>query len=211
MIEENLRTNWNAYYDRPFKSALITRKYTTQVLIGFIKKYVEKKDFTLTEIGGANSCFYEKIAEAFQPQKYIIIDNNQLGLDKFRERLGNLKEVELYNQDIFAPDPTEQTDVVFSVGLIEHFDLLGTKESILNHLQYLRRPGILIISFPTPTLLYKITRKLAELTGLWLFPDERPLRLKEVEKTVASFGRIVDKKILWPLFLTQYIIVVKVN
>jgi hypothetical protein len=211
MSEESLRTNWNAYYNRPFRSALITRKYTTRVLINYIKKHVGKKEFTITEIGGANSCFYEKIAEELKPHKYIIIDNNQLGLDKFRERLGDPQGVELYNQDIFAPDPTEHTDVVFSVGLIEHFDLQGTKESILNHLQYLKRPGTLVLSFPTPTLLYQITRKLAELTGLWLFPDERPLRLKEVEKTVSSFGRIVDKKILWPLFLTQYMIVVQVD
>ena len=211
MSEESLRTNWNAYYNRPFKSALIARKYTSQVLINYIKKHVGKRDFTLTEIGGANSCFYEKIAENLKPRKYIIIDNNQLGLDKFCERLGNPPDVELYNQDIFAPAPPAHTDVVFSVGLIEHFDLEGTKESILNHLQYLKRPGTLILSFPTRTLLYQITRKLAEITGLWVFPDERPLRLKEVEKTVTSFGRIVDKKILWPLFLTQYMIVVQVD
>ena len=211
MSEESLRTNWDAYYNRPFKSALIARKYTAQVLINYIKKHVGKKDFTLTEIGGANSCFYEKIAEELKPHKYIIVDNNQLGLNKFRERLGNPQEVELYNQDIFAPDPTEHTDLVFSVGLIEHFDLKGTKEAILNHLQYLKRPGTLILSFPTQTLLYQITRKLAEISGLWLFPDERPLRLNEVEQTVTSFGRIVDKKILWPLFLTQYMIVVHVD
>src|SRR5579872_7330932 len=143
MSEEMLRTNWNAYYSRPFKTALLTRKYTTRVLLNFMRRYSGNPDFTLTEIGGANSCFYEKIASDLAPRRYIIVDNNQLGLDKFRERLGQPAGVELYNQDIFAPEPRERTDVVLSVGLIEHFDKEGTRTCILNHQPYLRRPGTL--------------------------------------------------------------------
>src|SRR5215469_14714048 len=122
MSEDKRRTNWNAYYNRPFKTALLTRKYTTRVLLDFIGRHAGSPGFTLTEIGGANSCFYEKIASDLRPRKYIIVDNNQLGLDKFRERLGRPAGVELHNQDIFAPAPSELTDLVFSVGLIEHFD-----------------------------------------------------------------------------------------
>ena len=211
MSEDILRTNWNAYYNRPFKTALLTRKYTTRVLLNFIRRDSGNSDLTLTEIGGANSCFYEKIASDLAPRKYIIVDNNQLGLDKFRERLGQPAAVELYNQDIFAPAPTERTDVVFSVGLIEHFDTEGTRTCILNHLPYLKRPGTLILSFPTPTWLYRLTRKCAEMLSLWVFPDERPLRVEEVEAVVKTFGQVVDRKILWHIFLTQCMLVVKVN
>jgi hypothetical protein len=210
MSEELLRTNWDAYYDRPFKTAVLTRKYTQRVLLNFIKRYAGGKDIRITEIGGANSCFYEGLAAGLVPAGYIIVDNNQSGLDKFRERLGQPPGVELQNQDIFAPAPTEQTGLVFSVGLIEHFDREGTRNCILNHLMYLKRPGVLILSFPTPTWLYRVTRKMAEMMSLWVFPDERPLRVKEVEDTVRGFGEVVDKKILWPLFLTQCMMVVKV-
>jgi hypothetical protein len=175
-----------------------------------MRKYGGSGPFTVTEIGGANSCFYEKIASELRPARYIIVDNNQLGLDKFEERLGRPAGVELVNQDIFAPDPRERTDLVFSVGLIEHFDVAGTQRCILNHLSYLTRPGILILSFPTPTWLYRITRKCAEALSLWVFPDERPLRAAEVVQTVKTFGEVLDRKILWPIFLTQCMMVVKV-
>ena len=44
----------------------------------------------------------------------------------------------------------------------------------------LKKGGILILGFPTPTFLYKITRKTSELLGLWIFHDERPLSIDEV-------------------------------
>ena len=53
-----------------------------------------------------------------------------------------------------------------------------------NHFSYgiLKKDGITIISFPTPTFLYRITRKICEIIGIWFFHDERPLEFEEVIK-----------------------------
>jgi len=204
------KTDWDLYYSRPFKTALITRKHTTRVILNLIEKYVpQKKGFSISEIGGANSCFFLDIYNKFNPGKYIIVDNNQLGLDKFMERIGDGKNVQNVNDDIINPVATkEKTDLVFSIGLIEHFDTTGTRNAILNHFKYLNNPGILILSFPTPTFLYRITRKCAEMLSLWRFHDERPLKVSEVEDVVKAHGTILSKKIIWPIFLTQCIMVI---
>jgi 2-polyprenyl-3-methyl-5-hydroxy-6-metoxy-1,4-benzoquinol methylase len=69
---------------------------------------------------------------------------------------------------------SEAADVVFSVGLIEHFDQSGTNAMIRAHFKALKPAGCAIISFPTPTWLYRAAPRLAETLGLWKFPDERP-------------------------------------
>lgn len=43
----------------------------------------------------------------------------------------------------------------------------------------------------------------------WIFHDERPLRLQEFERAVTSLGDIESARILGPLVLTQYCVVVR--
>ena len=85
--------------------------------------------------------------------------------------------------------PDRLYDIVFSVGLIEHFDPAGTARVVAAHFDYLRPGGTAIITFPTPTWLYRVVRGLAEMTNNWIFHDERPLRLPEFERAVAGLGR----------------------
>ena len=44
---------------------------------------------------------------------------------------------------------------------------------------------------------------------MWKFPDERPLEFPEVLAAVRERGDVLFEKILWPLFLTQGLIVAK--
>jgi SAM-dependent methyltransferase len=102
-----------------------------------------------------------------------------------------------------------RADIVFSVGLIEHFDAPRTRQAVLAHFDVLRPGGVAIITFPTPTLLYRIARSLAEALGLWQFPDERPLQPPEVLAAARERGEVLFVKTLWPLILTQTLIVVR--
>ena len=113
------------------------------------------------------------------------------------------------NRDIMDLDLKIESDIVFSVGLIEHFSVENTRQAVLSHFKALKEDGILILSFPTPTFLYKITRKIAELLGLWIFHDERPLKIDEVLETVNKHGELLERKIIWPIFLTQAMLVVR--
>jgi 2-polyprenyl-3-methyl-5-hydroxy-6-metoxy-1,4-benzoquinol methylase len=197
------KTDWNQYYASPYKTASMTRKITTLYLQKLIRHSTNIQNPSVIEIGGGNSCFFESLQAAFAPISYTVIDNNQISLDKFCERVDRYRNVHTVNNDILNPTYHQLADVVFSVGLIEHFNQSNTGIAIQNHFHFVRENGIVILSFPTPTFLYRMTRQLSEWSGLWIFHDERPLEFEEVLKTSLKFGKLVEKKIIWPILLTQ--------
>ena len=67
----------------------------------------------------------------------------------------------------------------------------------------------MIITFPTPTWLYRGTRAIAEHLGIWRFPDERPLSFEEVETEIRKHGTILERRINWAIILTQGVVVAK--
>jgi SAM-dependent methyltransferase len=201
-------TDWTRYYNSPYKTASITRKITGHILTKTIRKYVgNTKNLSMIELGGANSAFLELLIQAFHPFEYLIIDNNQTGLDKTRARITKDNHVSVLNTDILNLDIKSQADLVLSIGLIEHFDTAGTKKAIKAHFELLKPKGIVIMTFPTPTMLYKIIRYAAEALGLWIFHDERPLLIEEVLKTAQIYGVKKEFKIIWPILLTQGLVV----
>lgn len=196
-------TDWDQYYLRPYKTASVTRAITGSHLMKRIKHFA-KQNPTIAELGGANSCFYELIQQEVQPRSYHIVDNNHFGLQQFRRRFPDSDNVYLYEQDVMNLDLEQQFDLVFSVGLIEHFDVAGTQKVIEAHFQLAKPGGIVLMTFPTPTWLYRITRWVAEVCRAWIFHDERPLQYEEVALTASGNGELLEKQIVWPILLTQY-------
>jgi phospholipid N-methyltransferase len=206
------RTDWDAYYSGLYKTAAYSRMITSGKLVKLLKRFIPEtvSGIKIAELGGANSCFYEVINKSFSPQEYLIVDNNQPGLKKTLERSGNSVNISVKNEDVIDPDFIEgKYDIVFSVGLIEHFSREDTRKCIATHFDYLKSNGICIVTFPTPTWLYKITRKCAELLGIWIFYDERPLTINEVTDQINKYGNICHKSITWSIFLTQGVIVAR--
>jgi len=202
------KTDWTQYYNSPYKTASITRKITGHILIKTIRKYIGNvKNLSIIELGGANSAFLELLIRAFHPLEYIIIDNNQAGLDKTKTRITKDNNVAVLNIDILNLDIKKQADLVLSIGLIEHFDETGTGKVIKAHFDLLKPEGFAVMTFPTPTMLYKIIRYAAEALGLWIFHDERPILIEEVLKTAEIYGDNKEFKIIWPIFLTQGLVV----
>ncbi len=207
------KTDWDRYYSRPYKTAAYSRKIVSARLIAMLKanlKGIEKPE--IAELGGANSCFFEAIRNEVKPAKYYILDNNELGLKKFTERIKDAHEVSLHKADVLNMQlPPLKADIVFSVGLIEHFDKDNTARAIHSHFELLKPGGVAIILFPTPTFLYNATRFMAEVMHLWIFHDERPLKLDEVKSVCNLYGKMEKSSIIWPIFLTQYAVVVRKN
>jgi phospholipid N-methyltransferase len=200
-------TNWDAYYARPYRAASLTRKHTANVLVKLLRKH---GGGSILEFGGANSCFIDRIMEEVRPIRYDVVDNNRLGLDLLKSRYPRDDRVAIIQGDVLSASAPERLyDIVFSVGLIEHFDAAGTARAVASHFKYLRAGGTAVITFPTPTWLYLVVRGLAEATGNWIFHDERPLQLPEFERAVAGLGEIESARILWPLVLTQYCVVIR--
>lgn len=211
-------TDWNAYYTRPYKTAGYSRKITAHLLNSMLDTYMPNESgLRIAELGGANSCFFDMLYERYRPKQYHIYDKNEVGLKQFAERIGRIRRTEgivTHAQDILGLSSTPQTDlfdIVFSVGLIEHFDPTGTRKAIEAHFNLLKPSGIAIMTFPTPTFLYSMTRSISEIMKLWIFHDERPLRIEEVAVTAERYGTIVFKKLNWKIFLTQYALVIRKN
>lgn len=205
------RTDWDRYYRQPFAAARFTRRVTQRRLLGYLRRYVPPVPggAVLAELGGANSCFFDAVAAALRPRAYHVVDSNRLGLDRMRERLGPRPDVVYHLRDVLALEAGLQADAVFSVGLVEHFDVEGTRRAIEAHFRVLRPGGTCVVAFPTPTPLYRATRGLAELLGIWKFPDERPILRPEAASAIEAHGEILDGSVVWPIFLTQMFLVAR--
>jgi hypothetical protein len=162
-----------------------------------------KEDVTVCEFGGANSCFVDDFLR-LGGVKYHVIDNNRFGCTLLTDRYKNDRRVVVECLDVLSfSQHVAEFDVVYSVGLIEHFDISGTCSCIEKHFLACKPGGIVLISFPTSTLLYRAIRSIAEATGRWMFPDERPLTFEEVCSTADRFGECEHKSINWWIGLTQ--------
>lgn len=203
-------TDWDSYYQKPYKTASFTRKLTQNALLNTIKKYSKKKqNLEICELGGGNSCFFDALVEDLYPSKYTIIDNNELGLKKFTECQKITSISRLFNDNVLELKHKGKYDIVFSVGLIEHFKNKDVITAIKSHFKIVKNEGIVIISVPTPTFSYRLIRKISEFFDLWIFYDETPIKINEVSRIVSQFGIVLDYKILWGLGLTQVMFTLK--
>ena len=201
-------TDWDLYYASVPHTARLSRRYTTRVLVDAIRKFVKPR-MALVEIGGANSCFVESIVAAVDPGSYDVIDTNEYGLSLLAGRDAGRLVIGAHCQSVLGMSYSRPADLVFSVGLVEHFEAADTRKAVLAHFDALDAGGVVLITFPTPTLLYRVARKAIEMAGMWKFPDERPLEPGEVLAAVRERGDVLFEKILWPLMLTQYLVVAR--
>jgi SAM-dependent methyltransferase len=199
-------TDWDRYYERPARLAGLSRRVTAAALLRQLRRWAPPRP-VLAELGGANSCFFDRIQAELRPRQYHVVDSNQVGLDRLRQRSGARADVFLHHDDVLQLTLPTPMDLVFSVGLIEHFDPVGTQRAVRAHFDLLKPGGIAVITFPTPTWLYRAARCAVERSGAWRFPDERPLRLAEVLAVAAPYGQPLFQTLLWPIVFTQYLVV----
>lgn len=206
-------TDWDRYYARPASTARITRRFTERRVVDLLATHTAGNGaLRICELGGANSCFLAAILNHLPVAAYHILDNNARGLDLLSDRRDADARVSWAAQDILRlDDAAPEFDVVFSIGLIEHFEPADCARAIAAHFALARQGGLVLISFPTPTRLYRATRALLEWGGLWRFPDERPLGFAEVMASVAPRGTLLHRSINWPVILTQGFVVARVN
>ncbi len=213
---EELKTDWNIYHSSQqikTKFAPITRSFTRNLLSNLFTKYLpENTPVKMAELGGGSSCFFDEFYSLIKPESYYLMDYNQTGLDNIRQKeFGNEKNIHTIEVDLIkGPLPEiNDLDLVYSVGLIEHFTEEETAELISSHFSMLKPGGICVITFPTPTKLYQVSRKLAELSKQWIFLDERPLKFDEVLKEATKHGELLEQTINWPIIFTQGVVVLR--
>lgn len=203
-------TDWDDYYLRPPRLARFTRRYTARRLVAALRAHSSVAEgLTVAEFGGANSSFLAPLSRAFRIKEYHVIDTNELGLQRagsLRAHVGNLV---LWKSDARAFREPLGTDVSFSVGFVEHFDCEGTRQALSAHFAATRPGGLVLVSFPTPTWLYRGARVCVEAAGAWRFGDERPLWPGEVLAFTAARGRLLHDELLWPLVFTQRLMAIR--
>jgi cyclopropane fatty-acyl-phospholipid synthase-like methyltransferase len=206
-----LATNWDRYYDRPAPTAHLTRRYTAHWLQSTMRRYTAgKSQLSVIEFGGGNSCFFRGIAAALPVARYEIVDLNAKSLELFERQGREVPSVKTaaHRADLLKEAPgLEPADIVYSVGLIEHFSPEGTREVARRHFSCVKPGGIVIVTAPTPTWLYRAVRGAAEAIGVWAFPDERPLQPAEIAHAGEGLGTICHAATLWPQVLTQHAVV----
>lgn len=201
-------TDWDQYYKQTSFFSRFTRPAISGALIKALRQYAIATP-SIAELGGAGSCALEVVYRVIRPSEYHIVDANQVGLELLGHKARARRNLKLHLQDILKLDLDLQMDVVFSLGLIEHFDTDGTRQAIRGHLRLLKPGGIAVVTFPTPTFRYRLTRGAIQLAGKWVFHDERPLLLPEVSLAVGELGRILDHWLIGSIPLTQRLVVIQ--
>ena len=197
-------TDWDTYYRRPARFAPITRRISAAKILRTLGSRLKAPGVRVCELGGANSCFIDDFLALPDIGTYHVVDSNAYGVELLNERFPNDPRVTAEVADALdLTSPAGKHDVVFSVGLIEHFDQTRTARCIEAHFHLVRPGGAVLITFPTPTLPYRLIRGAAELFGIWAFPDERPLTFDEVSSICSRFGRSEHESINWAIGLTQ--------
>jgi SAM-dependent methyltransferase len=205
---ENKKTDWDTYYSTRKHYLSLPRWITLQFILSFIKRFVIKLD-SIIELGGGDSCFMGAMLKKFKNIKYYIFDNSEISIDKSTKNNINNRNIIPILADVLSEPVDIRSDFVYSVGLIEHFSVEDTAKCIKYHFDMVNNDGIVLITFPTPTFLYKIMKRIAIIAGVWVFYDERPLLKEEVISEIKKYGVVLDYKTNWWIGLTQVIIVAK--
>jgi hypothetical protein len=201
-------TDWNTYYNKRVSSENPLRKITERILLAEIARQQTKPPRSITELGGGDSCFYNAFRRNYPDAHYIVIDKSPQGIKKFvsKHQSGKIEAIEA---DLLASPELPRSELVYSVGLIEHFDPAGTAGVIRAHFDAAVPGGLVVMTYPTPTWLYRFIRGAAELLGIWRFPDERPLLYEEVRRELERYGVVLSRKMNWLIGLTQEIILTR--
>ena len=203
-------TDWTRYYERPFVTAHLTRRITGRILAKMLAKAGFPAGGSIIELGGGNSAFCAPLMRRLPASHYVAVDSNPRGAELFRSKHPG-PETEALCADIFALDASSvpPADLVFSIGVVEHFSEDAAKTAVRRHFELAKPGGLVLVTFPSPTVSYRLIRRAAEALGLWRFPDERPIRLEDAAAHCAAHGEVLAKRLNRAILLTQGIVLVR--
>lgn len=203
IISDKNKTDWTGYYEKPFWASRFTRAFTARLILRLLRRNGCPAELSVCELGGGNSCFYDSFSKSLAVSRYTIVDSNQRGLDFFRN-FHPASNADLHCLNLLESGVANlPADLVFSVGLIEHFTGRQQKLIVERHFEAVLEGGLVLITFPTPTLLYRFSRRISESLGLWKFPDEVPMTVDQAIEVCGQFGRILEQGFLRSTIFTQ--------
>lgn len=210
-MRDKAGTDWDSYYRKPkSKVSSVTQKITLKYLINVLQKCNMERPWRVMECGGGNSCFATDFCERFKIEYYDIIDKCKLGVQKAENKNVIRKAVCIdLLEELTDKNYLEKYDLVYSVGLVEHFSDEERERVIQNHFKLCNKGGYVLITAPTPTKKYLFIRKVMELLHVWQFWDETPLELSVIKNEVKQYGTIISLAINKKLPLTQLVVLIR--
>ena len=208
-------TDWNKYWDNPdaFILKYFFHRHQFKALADLLKNINFKDPIEILEFGSGSGAEAKWLCQRFKVKKITCIDSNDNMLNLSRKILANVQcEVDLLNLDFFNYESDKQYDIVYSGGVIEHFEPEKRYELLKKHCSATRPDGFCLLYFPTPTKSYWFFRKIYEILGIWIFTDEVPLEADVVIEEMKSLNfNAIKSNIFWKHFLTEAGIIFKRN
>ena len=200
-------TNWKKYYSKkPLK--IVEKKRLNN--INYILKVLKENNFKggkVLEYGGGNSSVAEAISKNYNIDKFTIVDSNEYGIELLDNK--NIKNLNKKCESIFDYNDKIEYDLIYSVGLIEHFQGKELEKCIKRHFKYAKNNSLVLFTFPVPKMKYKVIRFIYEIFNKWQYTDEVPLKKVYVEFLLKKHGKILYSEVNKGLILPQAIILVK--
>jgi SAM-dependent methyltransferase len=143
--------HWDSYWKQACALPVVAQpdgQSSTAAILEVIDRFVESDSpLSVLEVGGAPGGWAAHLQRKFG-HEVCVLDNSPIGIDLTRrnfELLGIPGQV--LQRDLFSPtQPVPQFDVVYSLGLIEHFE--DTEAVVAAHLAYVKPGGRLIVGCP---------------------------------------------------------------
>jgi 2-polyprenyl-3-methyl-5-hydroxy-6-metoxy-1,4-benzoquinol methylase len=165
------RSYWDSYWSQVELPVEMTRSpansATNNAILDVLERYVEPRpEMKVLEVGGAPGQFLAWMARRFGC-RCAMLDYSATGCEKARRNFEALGiDLVVHERDLFEDDlnPVGEFDVVYSLGLIEHFEQFGT--AIERHAALARPGGLVIIGCPNLRGVNRLLMRLARPTAL---------------------------------------------
>lgn len=185
---------WNHFWSRPILQKIINlgRHYESTLYINTLFRQKLTGE-VFCELGSGTSLLLTKIAKHVKTIIAVDYSNKSLALSKKNFKTLGISNYKLIKADVRNLNLAEKFDVVFSNGLIEHFEDPG--KIIEKHVEITRDKGYTIILAPHKysfkNLWYRLS-KLLKNDALWPWTEQQFFSTADMQqaynKYLASYG-----------------------
>lgn len=142
------RESWDKYWSGVALPMEIERgkNRADDAILDVIERFVRLRGASVIEIGGAPGQYLAYLHRYHRVEAHVL-DYSEVGCAKTGENFRLLRyPLQVHHADLFSDEPVGLFDVVYSLGLVEHFaDLSGV---VARHVRLVRPGGTLIVGCP---------------------------------------------------------------
>lgn len=145
------------------------------------------KNTDLMEIGCGTSSLLLTLSEEVKSLTGMDVSENALRISMKKADEAGIKNISFINDDFIYTKKKKQYDIIWSQGLIEHFE--DSKKAVEKHLSFTKNGGYTMISVPSKYSLFYIWYTLSKmlcLRRMWPWPEQKFFTKGEMEDIVES-------------------------